>query len=117
LYGDAALFASGLIEGAKELWEDNLWSACDALLGLSKDNKGLSKKQWLVKASKYAHRYLYGDMKKLTYCLKDVDTYKKYVDLKREFQKVDYNQFIEEDDNTDVQQESACAGGMCEIIR
>jgi len=117
LYGDAALFASGLIEGAKELWEDNLWGACDALLGISNDNKGLSKKQWLGKALRYATRYLGGDIKKLTYCLKDVDTYKKYIDLKREFQKVDYNQFIEEEDNTDVQQEAACSGGTCELIR
>lgn len=116
LYGDAALFASGLIEKAKELWDDNLWKACDTLLGVSKDNKGASKKDWINKAVKYSVRYLGGDIKLLTYCLKDVDTYKKYVDLKREYKKVDYSLFIEDEDNTNVQEEVACAGGACQLI-
>ena len=39
-YGDASLFVSGLIEVALNLWEDNLWSACDSLLGVG------DKRQW-----------------------------------------------------------------------
>lgn len=115
LYGDAAIFASGLIEKAKELWGDSLWRACDTLLELNKDNKGGSKQGWISKAKKYADRYLDGNIKQLTYCLKDVDTYKKYIDLKREYKKVDYNEFIEVEDNTEVIQEPACSGGSCLI--
>ena len=40
-YGDASLFVSGLIEVALNLWEDNLWAACDSLLGV-----GENKRQW-----------------------------------------------------------------------
>lgn len=115
MYGDAVLFASGLIEKAKDLWDDSLWNACNALLGTSSDVKGKAKQEWITRAKRYADRYLNGDIKKLTYCLKHVDMYKKYVDLKREFKPVDYDSFIEDEDNTQVIQEVACSGGSCSI--
>ena len=44
-YGDGAMFVSGLIEVALDLWEDNLWAACDALLGIGSRIKGASKER------------------------------------------------------------------------
>jgi ribonucleoside-triphosphate reductase len=114
-YGDAAIFASGLVEKGKELFEDNLWLACDAILGLGEKVRGRAKLEWIEKCKKYANRYLDGDVKLLTYCLKDVDTWKYYVDLKREYVEVDYSLLIEEEDNTAPEQELACSGGQCEL--
>lgn len=111
-YGEAALYASGVIVQAKELFDDNLWEACDALMGIIKV-KGVAKKGWITKATKYAIRYLDGDIKKLTYCLKDVDNLKLYTDLKRDYIPVDYNDLIEEENNVVVENDLACSGGKC----
>ena len=115
-YGDASLFVSGLIEVALNLWEDNLWAACDSLLGVGVRARGNGKREWTDRCKKFANRYFDGDLKKLTYCMKDVYNWKEWVDLKREYKDVDYTLVTEEEDNTDLQQEIACAGGVCEII-
>jgi len=114
MYGDAALFASGLIVEAKSLFDDNLWVACDAILGIVK-TKGTHKTSFIERAKRYAERYLDGDIKKLTYCLKDTDNYKYYIDLKREYKFVDYDQCIETENNVKPEEVAACAGGLCEM--
>ncbi len=114
-YGDASLFVSGLIEVALNLWEDNLWAACDSLLGFGDKIKGNGKKAWQERCVKFSNRYFEGDLKKLTYCMKDVYNWKEWVDLKREYNSVDYTEIIEEEDNVKPEQEWACAGGKCEI--
>ena len=115
-YGDASLFASGLIEVALDLWEDNLWAACDTLLGRGERTKGASKKKWVARCKKFADRYFEGDVRKLTYCMKDVYNWKEWVDLNREYKTVDYTQVIEKEDNVVPEREWACAGGTCDII-
>ena len=115
-YGDASLFVSGLIEVALNLWEDNLWSACDSLLGVGAKIKGNGKKEWSDRCKKFADRYFEGDLRKLTYCMKDVYNWKEWVDLNREFTKVDYTEVVEEENNVKPEQEWACAGGKCDII-
>ena len=115
-YGDGALCVSGLIEVALSLWEDNLWAACDALLGLGSTTKGVAKKEWLKRCHKFADKYMEGEIKTLTYCMKDVYNWKEWIDLKREYKKVDYTKVIEEQDNVQPVQEIACAGGSCEIL-
>lgn len=114
-YGDAALFASGLIVEAKQLYDDNLWKACDSLLGIGEKARGKTKLDWVERCKKYADKYCDGNLKALTYCLKDVDNYKLYTDLKREYKKVDYTQLIEEENNVKVEQELACSGGACSL--
>jgi ribonucleoside-triphosphate reductase len=115
-YGDASLFVSGLIEVALDLWEDNLWAACDALLGLGKTTKGDSKKKWIARCEKFADRYFEGNTKKLTYCMKDVYNWKEWVDLKREYIAVDYTEVVEQENNVEPEQEWACSGGTCELV-
>ena len=114
-YGDASLFVSGLIEVALNLWEDNLWAACDSLLGVGAKIKGNGKKEWSDRCKKFAERYFEGDLRKLTYCMKDVYNWKEWVDLNREFSKVDYTEVIEEENNVKPEQEWACAGGKCDV--
>jgi ribonucleoside-diphosphate reductase alpha chain len=115
-YGDGAMFVSGLIEVALNLWEDNLWSACDSLLGLGNRVKGNGKKDWIERCEKFAGRYMDSDVKRLSYCMKDVYNWKEWVDTKRCYEPVEYTTCIEEQDNTKLEQELACAGGSCEII-
>ena len=115
-HGDGVMFVSGLIEVALTLWEDNLWAACDTLLNLGGPVKGSSKREWVKRCHKFAKKYFEDDIKKLTYCMKDVYNYKLWTELNREYQDVDYISVIEKEDNTKLQQEIACAGGTCEIL-
>jgi len=115
-YGDASLFVSGLIEVALDLWEDNLWAACDALLGIGGTVKGAAKKEWIKRCEKFATKYMEGDIKQLSYCMKDVYNWKEWVDLQREYKKVEYIEVTEEEDETKFEAEPSCTGGACEII-
>jgi ribonucleoside-triphosphate reductase (thioredoxin) len=115
-YGDASLFVSGLIEVALNLWEDNLWAACDSLLGIGEKIKGNGKKVWSDRCKRFADRYFDGDIRRLTYCMKDVYNWKEWVDLSREYISVDYTNIIEEENNVKPEQEWACSGGVCEIV-
>ena len=115
-YGDASLFVSGLIEVALDLWEDNLWAACDALLGVGKSARGGAKRNWIERCKRFAKKYMDEDVKKLTYCMKDVYNWKEWVDLKREYKEVDFTEVTEEEDNVQPEQEWACSGGVCELI-
>jgi ribonucleoside-diphosphate reductase alpha chain len=101
---------------ALDLWEDNLWAACNTLLGLGERPKGTSKKSWIKRCIKFSDKYMDGNIKKLTYCMKDVYNWKDWVDLKNQYKKVDYTQVIEEEDNVEPEQEWACSGGKCEIV-
>jgi len=57
-YGDAAMFVSGLIEVGLSLYEDNLWAACDSLLGVGQKHKGKDKKSYQNKCQQFADRYM-----------------------------------------------------------
>ena len=114
-YGDAAVFVSGLIEVGLSLYEDNLWAACDSLLGIGQKVKGTEKKEYQERCQKFADKYMNGDLKLLTYCMKDVYNWKDWLDMNREYKEVDYTQVIEEENNVKAEQEWACSGGSCEI--
>ncbi len=137
-YGDAAIWCSGLIELALSAFDGNLWDACTFVLndegvvdvttvnGNGKNKKNLMKlAEYLSQASlktifkdkfnNYAEKYFEGDLRRLSYCLKDVYNWKLYCDIKRDFKKVDYTNMVEMEDNTKFEQEIACAGGACLI--
>lgn len=129
-YGDAAVFASGLIvDGLKE-FDNNLWAACDVVLGRGepiphyteveqdeelKQYKG--KADWVRRAHQFAERYFNGDRKKMTHCLKHVISWKLWCDLKREYKDINWSEVEEGDPNVGVDTlgAQACAGGKCEI--
>jgi hypothetical protein len=130
-YGHGSLFASGLIVDALHAFDDNLWQACDALLGYFEvkapippeklcdktlnelqDNyrKYNMRNDWIRRAKQFAERYLKNDTKELTYMLKDVNNTKQWHDLKRSHVEVNYENLIEEDDNTKLAETIACSG-------
>lgn len=115
-YGDAALWCSGLIELALGSFNNNLWSACDYVtLNQAKDGDVTDKLKFVTKMKNFAGKYFNGDVKRLTYCMKDVYNWKIYCDLFGSFQKVDYTQLSETEDNTVGIEEISCAGGACLI--
>ena len=141
MYGDGSVMASGLIVDGLHAFGDNLWKACDAALGQGeplsepvppkttgtinlqesqKYDRDLAdfnqKSDWVRRAKQFADRYFDNDVRKMTYCLKDVNNWKYWCDLKREYQDVDFTTMIEETDETkNVTLESACAGGTCHL--
>ena len=113
-YGDAALWCSGLIELGLNAFNNNLWAACDyVVLSHSQPSDGENKSTFLAKMLNFANKYFGGDVKKLTYCMKDVYNWKIYCDLYDSFQKVDYTQLVETEDNAAGIEEVSCAGGAC----
>lgn len=113
-YGDAALWCSGLIELGLNAFNNNLWAACDYVsLSQSKDNDEENKLKFATKMKNFAGKYFAGDIRRLTYCMKDVYNWKIYCDLYNSFEKVDYTQLLETEDNTAGIEEISCAGGAC----
>jgi intein/homing endonuclease len=114
-YGDASIFASGVIEKALEAF-DHLWIACDVILDIKKlEQMTTEQEYWLIKAQRFTDKYFGGDTKKMTYCLKDVFNWKLYTDLQNHMVSMDYSEMVEEEDNTTFDTEVACAGGACTI--
>ena len=137
-YGDAAVFASGLVVHALKAFDNNLYAACDCAMGIGENikktmtglvvneitdieqikrqaGKQIEKSKWVDRLEKFARNYFEGDKRKATYCLKDVDAWKNWVDLKREYKPVPWDDFFEGVDNTTVSETIACAGSSCEV--
>jgi hypothetical protein len=136
-YGEAAVWCSGLIELGLQAFNNNLWAACDFILSCSKNGMKNSltnnndtnvenleslanefslaslKVNLYRKVVRFAKNYFDGDILRLTYCLKDVANYKLYYDIRNSMKSVDYTQMVEDNDNTNFEQESACSGGAC----
>jgi len=116
-YGSGAFFASGVIERALESFDNNLWAACDCLLGVGEPigQTTYLKRDWVTAAIKFADSHFDGDVRKMTYCLKDIYNLKLWEKLSKEYKDVNWTEMSEEKDNIDFQQDSACAGGACEM--
>jgi ribonucleoside-triphosphate reductase len=151
-YGDGALFASGLIVDGLRCFDDDLWKACDSILGIGiiplevyektwkqyiikgdqcdrfryksafsgivslTGTRFKAQQDWVRRGKQFASRYFDGDVKLMTYCLKEVRNWKVWCDLKREYKDVEWEKFTEEDDNTKIEQTVACAGGTCSLF-
>jgi ribonucleoside-diphosphate reductase alpha chain len=113
-YGDAALWCSGLIQLGLNAFNNNLWAACDYVsMNQAKDTDSQDKLLFITKMKNFAGKYFDSDLKRLTYCMKDVYNWKIYCDLYNSFKKVDYTQLLENEDNTVGIEEISCAGGAC----
>lgn len=121
MYGVAMVFASGLIVDGLHAFADNLWTACSTAMGhgeeLTEDSRDLTKRDWVRRLNKYADNYFGSDLKKATYCLKDVFNLHKWEGITRSLQYVDFSMDLDQQVYTDVDTMGAqgCAGGVCEI--
>ena len=116
-YGPGSFFASGVIESALLAFSSDLWAACDCLLGMGEPMESLTpiKTEWVTAAIKFSVSHFDGDVRKMTYCLKDIYNLKMWEKLSQEYEDVDWTLMSEKEDNIDFQQDSACAGGACEM--
>ena len=73
------------------------------------------KTEWVTAAIKFSVSHFDGDVRKMTYCLKDIYNLKMWEKLSQEYEDVDWTLMSEKEDNIDFQQDSACAGGACEM--
>jgi intein/homing endonuclease len=113
-YGDGSVFASGLIVDGLRAFDNNLWKACDAVLSRGiPENWNQEMKDWVRRANQFAHRYFNNDIKRMLHCLKEVNNWKMWQDLNREWCEVDYTKLNEATDETKPLDEIACAGGAC----
>jgi len=163
MYGDASVFASGLIVAGLNAFNDNLWAACDCVLGIGEKLKkemnqpdepkrprknGYSEKEfnaklikytkdlekyyvkleqydvwyykneWIRRATGFVDRYFEGDIRQMTYCLKDVNNWKVWCDLTREYQEIDWSEVQETEhyfESIDTMGAQACSGGKCDV--
>lgn len=151
-YGRGAFFASGLIVDGLHAFGNNLWLACDTVMGLGEasvlangvpypgDPSALPdairdayehvhdlKKDWVRRAIQFAKNYFQypesgcqsekdAALKRMTYCLKEVNNLHLWERLTRSWRDVDYSLMTEETDGTKgAQPEMACAGGACTL--
>jgi len=116
-YGPGSFFASGIIESGLKAFSGDLWAASDCLLGVGEPIETVDwvKGEWLIAAIKFADSHFDGEVRKMTYCLKDIYNLKMWEKLSLEYKDVDWTEMCEKEDNIDFQQESACAGGACEM--
>jgi len=124
-YGDASVFASGLIVDGLAAFNNNLWRACDTVLGYGENltlspgepiypstrnysdlasyfirkeayEKYNNKIDWIRRVKQFGDRYFDGDIKRATYCMKHVSLWKTWCDLKREYVELDWTQVVED---------------------
>lgn len=128
-YGDASVMASGVICAALEAYDNDLWDACNDVI-YNKEiefekqlkecyNKNLEQKiKWIKQAKRFADKYIEGDYKRMTYLLKDVCNWKLFLDLKRQWQPIPWDDATEDEEvevDIDTLGAISCNGGQCEL--
>lgn len=138
-YGDASMMASGIIVDGLRAFDDDLWKACSCACGINQmelempdlsnmkpkkvkeiAEKIIERNDWVRRAKKFAANYFVsdefpeGDVRKMTYLLKDVHNWKTWCDLKREYQDVPWEDLEETTDTTKLSETVACSGGKCD---
>jgi ribonucleoside-diphosphate reductase alpha chain len=121
-YGEASMFASGLIVDGLAAFNQNLWSACDVLngFGAKLDNESkedLLKRDWVRRAKKFANNYFAGDILEMTNCLKDCFNLHKWKTIERDLQSINFSEELQVKKFVDVDGlgGQACSGGACEL--
>lgn len=121
LYGNGAVFASGMVVEAIKAFGD-LWNACMSANGLgekfsSEDNENLFKRDWIRRFHKYAKNYFNDDLKKAEYCLKDVYNLHKWEKINQNYFDINFveNLSIKKFIDVDTLGSASCLGNGCLI--
>lgn len=121
-YGEGSFFASGLIVDGLHAFNGNLWLACDTLLGNGLDlsestAENALQRDWVRRAEKFAKNYFNGELKVMTYCLKDAHNFKRWSEINREMKDINWATYELEPSYTDIDTMGsiACSGDQCEV--
>jgi len=107
-YGTGAIFASGLIVDAIEVF-DNLWTACNAAQYPDVELDTVLQKDWVRRFMKYSRNYFNGQHKQAEYCLKDVYLLHKWARIQHNMVAVDWTKELTEKKFTDIDTTGAAA--------
>ena len=121
-YGAASMFASGLVVEGLHAFNNNLWMACDTVMGFGlkidpENSEDLLKRDWIRRATKFANNFFDGSIMEMTFCLKDCFNLHKWEAINRSYKPVDFSTQLSKQVYTDVDTmgSQACSGGACEI--
>ena len=118
------MFVSGLIVDALHLFNDNLWDACISIVDDKYEIEGtrnqvLLKKDWIQRAKKFGRKY-FKSLDDLTYCMKDVHLYHKWVKIEKQTKNLNIEPMLQvikpEYIDIDTLGAISCHGGSCEIF-
>lgn len=121
LYGEGALFASGLIVEALRSFGENLWLACDTLNGhglvLGEQSEDLLKRDWIRRANKFSVNYFNQDIELMTSCLKDCYNLHKWSTIINTIVPIDFAKELGAKTYVaiDTLGSQGCSGGTCEL--
>ena len=123
-YGDASLFASGLIVDGLHAFNDDLWLACAVGQGYGEagsqqqDARSLLKRDWVRRLQKFADNFFNRDIERATLCLKDCYTLHKWSGITRDIKPINFTDVLSEPVyvSADTLGSQGCAGGACEIV-
>lgn len=106
--------AKPLLKSALNTFDNDVWKACEHLL-TGDVNGDLERNTLLTVCRAFADTYLNGDVRRLTYILKDLDNLNRWEFLRKAYRPVNYDELIEDEDSTVPMAEVACAGGACSL--
>lgn len=116
LYGDASLFASGMVVDAQKAF-GSLWKATTTAQGYGEDiseetAETMLKRDWVRRYIKFAANYFESDLKKTEYCLKDVALLHQWNLIQRSLENVDFKSSLKEEKliEIDTTGSAACVG-------
>ena len=124
LYGEASMFASGLIVDGMHAFNDNLWEACRVALEYQAGAQATAplpsdvlQRDWVRRFYAFAHNFFEGNVSTSTHCLKDCYNLHKWVSIMRTLEEVDFVSDIDTEVLIEVDSmgAQACAGGVCEV--
>lgn len=124
-FGEAILFASGLIVDSLHAFNNDLWDACEAATDknfiLSGDRYStMLKKDVVRRIKKFSKNYFKGNIVKTIDCLKNIHIYHKFNNITREMKDIDFSTMTFSTDklvNAADYAAVACSGGSCEIVK
>lgn len=120
-YGEASMFASGLIVDGLHAFNNNLWKACDSVLysiDFEENSENILKKDWVRRFRKFSKQYYGEDIKLTSYLLKDVYLLHKWNRVTKDLKDVDWTNSDLKPTFTEIATTGAlsCSGGACELV-
>src|SRR5690606_1158746 len=121
MYGEASMFASGLIVDGLHAFNGHLWQACNTAMGfgltLTEEASDLLKRDWVRRFQKFADNYFDQDLEKTSFCLKDCYNLHKWSSIQNTVKEIDFSVELAEPSFVDVDTlaSQGCAGGVCEL--
>jgi hypothetical protein len=121
-YGDASMFASGLLVEGLDAFNQNLWLACDTVMGYGLDltnqnHENMLQRDFVDRAVKFAHKYFKDNLQEMSYCLKDVYLLHKWNKITMNQNEINWIDNLQPKDFVEVDTLGAiaCSGGACEL--